>query len=49
MTHYSVERGIDHYRTWLGILRIYATKVLSNEFELEINIDLEENTVRNMT
>jgi hypothetical protein len=33
VTHLGIGRGIDHYRAWCGILRIYGTKVLSNEYE----------------
>jgi hypothetical protein len=40
---------IDLYRAWCGILGTYATKVLNKEFEQEIIIDSEENTVSNMT
>jgi hypothetical protein len=41
--------GADHYHARCGILGMFATKVLSKENEREINIDSEENTVRNMT
>jgi hypothetical protein len=34
---YSIRRGIDNYRAWCDILRIYATKVLNKNVILPLD------------